>query len=116
MDDMEQSRACPACSTMAEPLAAFCSQCGSRLTTAVVSPSGRAKWYYNAWFVLAMLFLVAGPFGLPLVWKHPRFSRGVKTMLTIATAMYTLLLIKTTIVMVQAVAKEVSQFNAILQR
>jgi hypothetical protein len=53
-------------------------------------PPQQPKWYYNVWFVLLMLFVVLGPFGLPLVWKHPRFSRKVKMGLTVLTLGYTI--------------------------
>jgi len=74
-----------------------------------------SKWYYNVWFVLLMLLFVAGPFGLPLVWKNPRFSRGVKIGLTLLMVFYTLLLIEMTVRMVRAVMEGVQQFNSTLQ-
>ena len=43
----------------------------------------------RVWFVLLMLFVVLGPLGLPFLWKSPRFSRGAKIALTIATVIYT---------------------------
>ena len=73
------------------------------------------KWYYNVWFVLLMLFFVLGPFGLPLVWKNPRFSRGVKVALTVVMVLYTVVLIEATIRMVRAVMQGVEQFNSTLQ-
>lgn len=68
------------------------------------------KWYHNTWFVLGMLFFVLGPFGLPLVWKHPRFSRRTKWILTIATALYTVLLIDVSIRAVQRSLQLLNQF------
>ena len=75
----------------------------------------KSKWYYNVWFVLLMLFFVLGPFGLPLVWKHPRFSRRVKVTLTLVMVLYTLVLIEATVRMVRAVMQGVEQFNSTLQ-
>ena len=83
------------------------------MTTPAEPP--QAKWYHNIWFVLFMLFFVLGPFGLPLVWKHPRFSRTLKMALTAAMVLYTVLLVELTIRAVQAVMGEVNQFNATLQ-
>jgi len=54
-------------------------------------------WYYRPWAVVFLLFVVLGPFGLPLLWKSPGFSRGWKIALTIATAVYTLMLLKSTL-------------------
>ena len=70
------------------------------------------KWYHNLWFILLMLFLVAGPFGLPLVWKHPRFSRTLKIVLTVAVALYTVGLVGLT---VRATQTAIDQLNTSLQ-
>lgn len=75
----------------------------------------RSRWYHNVWFVLAMLLFVLGPFGLPLVWANPRFSRWVKYALTIAMVGYSIGLIKVTIQMMQAIGQAVDQFNSTLQ-
>jgi hypothetical protein len=56
---------------------------------AMVEGDGKARWYHNLWFVLVMLFVVLGPFGLPLVWKNPTLSRGMKVALTVLTLVYT---------------------------
>ena len=74
--------------------------------------SPKPKWYYNVWFVLVMLFFVLGPFGLPLVWKNPRFSRGVKLALTGVMTLYTLLLVDLTMRMLRMVIHEINQFNS----
>lgn len=50
-----------------------------------------AKWYYNVWFVLFMLFVAVGPLGLPLVWKSPAFSRRMKWVLTVLVVVATIL-------------------------
>lgn len=61
-----------------------------------------------------MLFLVLGPFGLPLVWKNPRFSQRVKVLLTGLTVVYTLLLVYGTIATVRVLFDQLSQSNALL--
>ena len=55
------------------------------------------RWFYSVWSVLLALFVVLGPFGLPLLWRSPRFSRGMKVLLTALTAVYTLVLIAETL-------------------
>ncbi len=72
------------------------------------------KWYYNVWFVLLMLFFVLGPFGLPLVWKHPRFSRKVKITLTVVMILYTVALIDVTVRLARTVTEHFNDFNATL--
>jgi hypothetical protein len=62
-----------------------------------------------------MLFFVLGPFGLPLVWKNPRFSRWVKIALTIVMILYTIWLVDVTIRAIRLVTERVDQFNSTLQ-
>ena len=51
------------------------------------------KWYYKPINVILALFLVLGPFGLPLLFKSPKFNTASKILLTILVIIYTLLLI-----------------------
>jgi hypothetical protein len=46
-------------------------------------------WYYEPVFVLLSIFLVFAVFGLPLLWKSPRFSRSQKVIVSIITFVYT---------------------------
>ena len=73
----------------------------------------KPKWYHNIWFVLFMLFFVLGPFGLPMVWSNPRFSRAVKWGLTVAMIVYTVVLVQLTIQATQAVMEHLKQNNAV---
>ena len=52
------------------------------------------KWYHNKVLVVLMLFLVLGPFGLPLLWKNPLFSKRWKWILTVLILVYTALVFK----------------------
>lgn len=112
MEAQANTNACPACGTTMAGAAKYCSQCGTPFDPAATrSQPQPIKWYYNIWFVLVMLFFVLGPFGLPLVWKHPRFSRGLKWGLTALTLAYTLWLIDAAIRVTRAVLESVNQFN-----
>ena len=51
------------------------------------------KWYLRPIGVILLLFFVLGPFGLPLLYKSPKFSKTLKIVLTIAVMVYTLYLI-----------------------
>ena len=64
--------------------------------------------------MLFMLFCVIGPFGLPLVWKHPRLSQRAKLILTLVMIVYTGVLIDLTMQAVRAVIGQVNQFNSTL--
>ena len=77
--------------------------------------SEKPKWHQNVWLVLFLLFFVLGPFGLPLVWKNPRFSRTAKTGLTLLMAGYTFLLIRLTAGMIQTVRTSLDAVNASLR-
>ncbi len=116
MDPGTATKICPACGTVVAEAAKFCSQCAQGLDPASIPRApAKAKWYHNLWFVLFMLFFVLGPFGLPLVWRNPRFSRGVKVLLTAVTTLYTLWLVDLTIGMTRAIMQRVNQFNTTLQ-
>ena len=54
---------------------------------------GKVKWYLRPVSVVLLLFLVLGPFGLPLLYKSPKFSRTLKVILTIVVIVYTSYLI-----------------------
>ena len=117
MDPPTPPKTCRMCESPVDATARFCSTCGFQLDLARsgATPSGAAKWYHNIWMVLFLLFFVLGPFGLPLVWKGPRFSRGVKLALTAVMVLYTYWLVVLTTRMVQAVTAEMEQLNTILQ-
>ena len=50
----------------------------------------KVKWYLNPIIVVLLLFFVLGPFGLPLLYKSPKFSRKLRIILTILVTVYTL--------------------------
>jgi hypothetical protein len=54
---------------------------------------GKVKWYLRPISVVLLLFFVLGPFGLPLLYKSPKFSKTSKIILTIALIIYTSYLI-----------------------
>ncbi len=115
MEPQSNRTACPGCGAVAASLSRFCSACGLLLDpSAPEAASPRGKWHHNVWFVLVMLFLVLGPFGLPLVWKNPRFSPSVKWMLTLLTFVYTAWLLVVTMNAAQTALRSVHQFNSTL--
>lgn len=72
------------------------------------------RWYHNVWFVLFMLFFVAGPFGLPLVWKNPRLSPLVKMLLTLAVIVFTVWVVMASLELARQVINHMTQFNSTL--
>jgi hypothetical protein len=43
----------------------------------------QAKWSESPWVVLPLLFLILGPFALPLLWRSRRFTLVWKSILTV---------------------------------
>ena len=64
------------------------------------------KWYYRPVWVVVLLFVVLGPFGLPYLWKSPAFSRAMKMVLTVLVVAYMGLFVGETIRLFRAVAGE----------
>jgi hypothetical protein len=69
-------------------------------------PAAELKWYYRPAWVLVLLFVVLGPLGLPYLWKSPKFSRGLKTVLTVLLVAYMAFFIDETIRILRAVMSE----------
>jgi hypothetical protein len=59
----------------------------------MLKEDGRVKWYLRPIPVVLLLFFVLGPFGLPLLYKSPQFSKILKIILTVAVIIYTSYLI-----------------------
>jgi hypothetical protein len=53
----------------------------------------KIKWYMRPVGVILLLFFVLGPFGLPLLYKSPKFSKKLKIVLTVAVIIYTTYLV-----------------------
>jgi ribosomal protein L40E len=66
----------------------FCRHCGAptknmpSASVPAVAASQRAPWSENRWIVLASLFLVLGPLGLPMLWRSRQFSMVWKLVFT----------------------------------
>ncbi len=58
-----------------------------------MSKEEKFKWYLRPIGVVLLLFFVLGPFGLPLLYKSPKFSRKLKIALTVLVIIYTIYLI-----------------------
>ena len=72
------------------------------------APAAALKWYYRPVWVLLLLFVVLGPFGLPYLWKSPSFSRSSKVVLTVLVVAYMALFIEETIRIFRAVESEMN--------
>ena len=59
----------------------------------MVKEDEKIKWYLRPVIVVLLLFFVLGPFGLPLLYKSPKFSKKLRIILTIVVIIYTSYLI-----------------------
>lgn len=78
---------CPNCNQKLATAAKFCHQCGAKLPPEVVRKT--ENWYYEPLFVILMIFLFLAVFGLPLLWKSPRFATWQKSIISVITVIYT---------------------------
>jgi hypothetical protein len=66
-----------------------------------------SHWYHRPFWVIVMLFVVVGPFGLPLLWKSPQFSRAAKVVLTVAMIAYMGLFVNESIRILRAIETQI---------
>ena len=108
---------CPMCEQPVIVPANFCGTCGFALTSAPPRAGAvRLRWYHNIWFILFLMLFVLGPFALPLVWKHPKLSRGMKLGLNLIGLIYTGLMVVVIGQMFTAVKGSLDAFNSSLQQ
>ena len=75
---------------------------------------GKVKWYLKPISVILSLFFVLGPFGLPLLYKTPKFSKKVKIILTIAVIIYTSYLILVSLKIARELYQRMEEFQGML--
>jgi hypothetical protein len=74
----------------------------------------KVKWYLRPVSIVLSLFFVLGPFGLPLLYKSPKFSRRSKIILTLAVAVYTFYLIFATLEIARVLYKRMEELKEVL--
>ena len=74
----------------------------------------KVKWYLRPLAVIVSLFFVLGPFGLPLLYRSPKFSRKMKILLTVAVVVYTFYFIFATLEIAREFYRRIEEFQEIL--
>jgi hypothetical protein len=80
-----------------------------------VGKEEKVKWYLRPLGVVLLLFFVLGPFGLPLLYKSPKFSKGLKIVLTIVVLIYTSYLIITSVKIGKNLYSSMGEFQGTLK-
>ena len=75
----------------------------------------KTKWYLRPISVVLLLFFVLGPFGLPLLYKSPKFSKRLKIILTIVVIIYTSYLIVATLEIGRELYRRMEELQDILR-
>jgi len=76
----------------------------------------KVKWYLMPFSVILLLFFVLGPFGLPLLYRSPKFSKGLKITLTIVIILYTLYLIFVSLEVGRQLYKTIEELRGTLEQ
>ena len=71
----------------------------------------KIRWYYRPIPVLVLLFVVIGPFALPLLYKSPHFNKFWKVLLTIGVLIFTYYLIGVFIKMWERMSELTKELN-----
>ncbi len=74
----------------------------------------KVKWYLRPLAVVLSLFFVLGPFGLPLLYRSPKFSRKMKILLTVAVGVYTFYLVFATLEIAKELYRRIEELREIM--
>jgi hypothetical protein len=73
------------------------------------------KWYLRPISVVLLLFFVLGPFGLPLLYKSPKFTKKLKIVLTVVVIIYTTYLIIVSVEIGRKLYMQMEEYQGMLK-
>ena len=76
----------------------------------------KIKWYLRPFGVILLLFFVLGPLGLPLLYRSPKFSKGLKIALTVVIIFYTFYLIFVSLEVGRQLYKTIEELRGTLEQ
>jgi hypothetical protein len=76
---------------------------------------GKVRWYLRPMSVILLLFFVLGPFGLPLLYRSPKFSKTLKIVLTAVVIIYTSYLVFATLEIGRELYKSIEELQRSLE-
>ena len=71
-------------------------------------------WLFSKAGILIMLFLVLGPFGLPLLYKSPSFKPRGKIILTLAVMIYTMVILLALVIAIFLILRMAGQYFKVM--
>jgi predicted nucleic acid-binding Zn ribbon protein len=84
---------CPFCAEEIQDEAVKCKHCGEFLIDAELKQLQKqagVEWYYRTPMVVLWI-LMLGPFALSFIWKNPQYDTTRKTVWTVVTIIYTII-------------------------
>ena len=65
--------------------------------------------------VVLLLFFVLGPLGLPLLYKSPKFGKGVKIALTLVVIVYTVYLVFASLEIAKELYRKIEEMREFME-
>ena len=89
---------CCRCRAVLDATDNYCRRCGAATANVAALPGHReshqlggtpTRWSESPWVILPLLFLILGPFAIPLLWRSRQFTTPWKYVLTVLVVVIT---------------------------
>jgi hypothetical protein len=89
-----------------------CPHCGKEFDEKAI-PKPKRKWYHTNYSIV-FLFLLIGPFALPLVWNNPHYKPATKWIATIVILGVTVLAVILTIELFKMLIEQIQNLSKMM--